>query len=355
MKVLYLTKYSRNGASSRLRSYQYFSYLENEGIIVTVKPFFNENYLKQLYAKNKLSKLVLTQFYFKRFTVLFSIFRYEIIVIEKEIFPYFFSWFERLFFLLNIKYIVDYDDAIFHNYDLNTNKLVRFFLKNKIETVMKCSTCVLTGNNYLAAKAKQSGALKIVDFPTVIDIKNYTPKHYGKLKNKVVIGWIGSPTTFKYVKNIAPLLSRLYELHPFELHIIGAEERLDFIGTVKYPKWSEQNEVTLLSNIDIGIMPLEDTLWEQGKCAYKLIQYMGCGLPVVASSIGMNKEVIEDNRNGFLVNNDNDWIEKLSVLIKNARLRKEFGEAGRKKIELEFSLELNAQKLIPLLKDVSRK
>lgn len=355
MKLLYLTKYSRNGASSRLRSYQYFPYLEKEGILVTVKPFFDEKYLKQLYSEKFISKLRLSKFYFKRFIALFSVYRYDALVIEKELFPYFFSWFERLFFLLNIKYIVDYDDAIFHNYDLNSNKLVRFFLKNKIETVMKYSACVLAGNDYLAGEAKQSGALTIIDFPTVIDVKNYKVKRYSTLKNKVIIGWIGSPTTFKYMKNIAPLLSKLYELHPFELHIIGASEKLDFKGTIKYPKWSEEDEVALLSNIDIGIMPLEDTPWEQGKCAYKLIQYMGCGLPVVASAIGMNKEVIDDNSNGFLVNNDNDWIDKLSILIKDARLRKEFGEAGRKKIERDFSLEVNVQKLIPLLKNAGRK
>lgn len=354
MKVLYLTKYARNGASSRLRSYQYFSLLQKEGITITVKPFFDENYLIQLYSKKRISKLSLSKFYFKRFLVLFSVYQYDTIVIEKELFPYFFSWFERLFFFLKIKYIVDYDDAIFHNYNLNRNKLVRFLLKNKISNVMKYSDYVLAGNDYLSDEAKKAGATKVVYFPTVISINNYKIKAFDHNIDKVKIGWIGSPSTFKYVQSIEKKLTALNEFSPFELHIIGATEKLNFNGTVKYTSWSEEDEIDILLKLDIGIMPLQNTPWEQGKCAYKLIQYMGCGLPVVASSVGMNKDVVDDNCNGFLVNHDDEWIEKLNILINDAKLRQEFGNAGRKKIERMFSLELNVQKLIPLLKNASR-
>jgi len=355
MNVLYLTKYCRNGASSRLRSYQYFSLLNEKGFSVTVKPFFDENYLNQLYSNINTSKISLANLYFKRFSTLFTIYKYDSIVIEKELFPYFFSWFEKILFILNIKYIVDYDDAIFHNYDLSDNKFIRFFLKNKIANVMKYSDCVLAGNTYLASKAVQSRATKVIVFPTVIDINKYKTKECFKDKNKIVIGWIGSPTTFKYVKSIAPILSKLNKMHPFELHIIGVAEKLDFNGIVKYIKWSEVDEVNLLSKLDIGIMPLENTPWELGKCAYKIIQYMGCGLPVVASSIGANKEVIDHGKNGFLVENEKDWIEKLILLLNDSHLRKQFGEDGRKKIERKFSLHNNLQKLILLFKDGSAK
>lgn len=354
MKVLYLTKYARNGASSRLRSYQYFNHLEKNDIAVTVKPFFDESYLNDLYTNKKQSKLIVLNYYLKRFITILSVYRYDTIVIEKELFPYFFSWFERLFYLLKIKYIVDFDDAIFHNYDLNNNKLIRLFLKNKIKNVMKYSCCVLAGNDYLSSEAKKAGAPKVVYFPTVININNYKVKSYDNNINIIKIGWIGSPSTFKYVKSIEAQLIALNEFNPFELHLIGATEKLNFNGTVKYPKWSEKDEVDLLLKIDIGIMPLQNTPWEQGKCAYKLIQYMGCGLPVVASSVGMNKDVIDDNCNGFLVNHDDEWIEKLNILINDAKLREEFGSAGRKKIERMFSLELNVQKLIPLLKNARR-
>lgn len=355
MKVLYLTKYSRNGASSRLRSYQYFPLLEKEGIAVTVKPFFDEYYLNTLYAKKKISKFKLATYYLERYFVLFSINKYDKVVIEKELFPYFFSWFEKLLSLLNIKYIVDYDDAIFHNYDLSPNKLIQFFLKNKIENVMKYSDCVLAGNDYLFQKARNSGARRIITFPTVIDMVKYESIPQKKPNDKVIIGWIGSPSTFKYVKKLSNVFKALTEEIPFEIHIIGANEVLHFQGSIHYLQWSESTEVGMIANMDIGIMPLENTPWELGKCAYKLIQYMGCGLPVIASSIGMNNEVVEDGVNGFLVENDAQWIDKLTILLKNAQLRKQFGTHGREKVEKDYSLQNNIQKLIPLLRDGNRK
>lgn len=355
MRVIYLTKYSRNGASSRLRSFQYFPFIEKEGIDVTVKPFFDEDYLKLLYGKKKISKLKIANYYLKRFLVLFSFYKYDKIIIEKELFPYFFSWFERILFFLNINYIVDYDDAIFHNYDLSNNKLIQYFLKNKIGDVMKFSNCVLVGNDYLAEKAKLSGAKKIIHFPTVIDINKYKLKDYAITNDKIIIGWIGSPSTFKYVKNLKNVFANLKDVCPFEIHIIGASEEFVFNGLAHYYKWSELEEVAIISKFDIGIMPLENTPWELGKCAYKLVQYMGCGLPVVASSIGMNTEIINEGENGFLVENEMEWIEKLTLLLKDANLRKQLGRNGRKKIEQEYDIQRNIQKLIPLLKDGTEK
>jgi glycosyltransferase involved in cell wall biosynthesis len=338
MKVLYLTKYSRNGASSRLRSYQYFPILEANGIAVTVSPFFDEDYLISLYSGKKIRKLKLIQFYFKRFYILFSIYKYDQIVIEKELFPYFFSWFEKILYLLKVKYIVDYDDAIFHNYDLSNSKLISFFLKNKINNVMKYSGCVVAGNSYLAERAKFSRSKKIVILPTVIDANLYLPKiNYDS--SKVIIGWIGSPSTFKYVKNYSSVFSKLLKNPNVELHIIGATENLGLGNQVKYLKWTEESEVSLITQFDIGIMPLENSQWELGKCAYKLIQYMGCGLPVVASAVGMNKEVVDDGINGFLVETEEQWLDKLSLLIENSILRKEFGDKGRIKVASDYSIE----------------
>lgn len=350
MKVLYLTKYSRNGASSRLRSYQYFPFLEAKGIQVTVSPFFDEEYLTNLYSGKRIAKRKLFKYYLNRFFKLFSIYKYDRIVIEKELFPYFFSWFEKILGLLNIKYIVDYDDAIFHNYDLSTNKLILFLLKNKINNVMKHSGCVVAGNSYLAERAKDSGAKKILLLPTVIDVDLYRAKtNYAS--SKIVIGWIGSPSTFKYVKSCKAVFSKLFPKHHIELHIIGATEDLGLGTNIKYLKWTEECEVDLISQFDIGIMPLENTPWELGKCAYKLIQYMGCGLPVVASAVGVNKLVVDDGMNGFLVQVEEQWIDKLTQLIEDAALREQFGKRGRAKVEAQFSVQKNSTVLLSFLID----
>jgi glycosyltransferase involved in cell wall biosynthesis len=350
MKVLYLTKYSRNGASSRLRSYQYFPFLEDEDIAVTVRPFFNEDYLTRLYAGKKTSLLQFLGFYINRFFVLFSIYKYDRLVIEKELFPYFFSWFEQLLSFFKVKYIVDYDDAIFHNYDKHSNKIIRFFLKNKISNVMKNSHCVIAGNKYLAKKAQDSGAKKIKLLPTTIDLKRYQSKENFK-ESPIVIGWIGTPSTFKYVKKFEPIFLKLNKIFDIELHIIGAKEENQKCKGIKFFDWSEDDEVAFISKFDIGVMPLDNTPWELGKCSYKLIQYMGCGIPVVASAIGMNKEVVVNGENGFLVKDENEWLGKLSELLLDQNLRIAQGAKGRAIAEEKYSLQNNFYTLVSLLKD----
>ncbi len=350
MKVLYLTKYSRNGASSRLRSYQYFPLLENDGIEVSVSPFFDEEYLELLYAKKPISKIKIASFYLNRLKKLFTIYSYDKVIIEKELFPYFFSWFEKLLFVFNVKYIVDYDDAIFHNYDLHPNKIVRFLLKNKIGNVMKYSNKVLAGNDYLATKAKISRAKRITILPTAIDMELYDTKSQNK-SNKIIIGWIGSPTTYKYVENSIPILNVLALKYDFELQIVGAKKEPLTNGFIKYIPWKEETEVELISRFDIGIMPLENNLWELGKCAYKIIQYMGCGIPVVASDVGMNKEVIVNGENGFLVTTEKEWMDALGKLIEDENLRIFLGQNGKKIATNNYSTQVNYKKLYAILSD----
>jgi len=350
MKVLYFTKYSRNGASSRMRSYQYFPLLKKNRIEVTVSPFFDEEYLVHLYAKKPISKLKVASFYLNRFKKLFSIYKYDRIIIEKELFPYFFSWFEKILFFLNIKYIVDYDDAIFHNYDLHPNKIIRYLLKNKIGNVMKYSSQVLAGNNYLATKAKISGAKKITIQPTSIDFELYSSTI--KIKSdKLIIGWIGSPTTYKYIEKMISLFNVLAQKYDFELHIVGAKKEAINEGYIKYIPWKEELEVALISGFDIGIMPLENTQWELGKCSYKIIQYMGCGIPVVASAVGMNKEVIVNGKTGFLVTSEKEWMDTLGKLIEDQDLRINLGQNGKKTATNNYSTQVNYKKLYAILSD----
>lgn len=338
MKALYLTKYTRKGASSRLRSFQYFPLLSVDGVNITVKPFFDDIYLEKLYQGKKQSSLKILKYYVLRLFLLFSVGRYDIVVIEKELFPYFFSWFERLLNFLGVKYIVDYDDAIFHNYDLNKNRVIRFLFRNKIKSVMKNSKCVVAGNSYLARRAIEAKAEKVAIVPTVIDTNNYVKKTNYQA-DKIIIGWIGSPSTFKYVKSLFPLFDELVEKYDCKIHFVGAKDESEIsYKNIEYIRWTEETEIELISKFDIGIMPLDNSPWELGKCSYKLIQYMGCGVPVVASPVGMNIEVVEDGVNGYLANNDMEWKEQLEKLILNSSLRENFGKNGRKKVEDKYSL-----------------
>ena len=354
MKVLVLTKYSRMGASSRLRTMQYLPLLKNLGFQFTVKSLFDDSYLKHLYDHSSRSKLAVVNYYFIRLRTLLTIGKYDIVWIEGEVFPYMPALVEQLLFISGIKYIVDYDDAIFHNYDLSKNKFIKIFLSKKIDKVMKNSSCVIAGNSYLAERAKLAGAKQIKLIPTVVDHHKY--KKTSRLSRDILtIGWIGSPSTQRYVIDIATELQKIYKKHPFRLLLVGATSD----AYIHFPKldvdireWNEETEIESINDMDIGIMPLKDGPWEKGKCGYKLIQYMACGVPVVASDVGVNRSIIENEESGFLVNEKEEWVHLLLRLLESPALRHEKGENGREIVIKKYSIESQVTTLTEVLSKI---
>lgn len=351
MKVLFLTKYSRMGASSRLRSMQYVPLLKSKGFQVTVQSLFDDIYLANLYSDGRRSKLAMANYYLKRLYTLLKVRQYDIVWIEKEIFPYLPALVEQLLPLVGIKYIVDYDDAIFHSYDLSKSKFISFFLGKKIDKVMKNASCVIVGNNYLADRAVVAGARNVKLIPTVVNHNRYQQRQ--SLKNDVLtIGWIGSPFTQKYVVEILSELQEAYGQHPFRLLLIGAASDVHKLLPgldVDVRDWSEDTEVGLIGLMDIGIMPLIDNPWEKGKCGYKLIQYMACGVPVIASDVGVNKVIINDQQAGFVVNTKEDWLNVLLQLLRSSSLRHIKGTAGRDIVKQQYSIDSQAKNIIDVL------
>lgn len=350
MKVLFFTKYTRLGASSRLRTFQFIPHFEANNIQGEVSPLFNDQYLNNLYKKKGSSKWHVVTAYLKRFLRLFTMPKYDIIVIEKELFPFFPAFVEVLLSWMSVKYVVDYDDAIFHNYDTHDNKFIKKFLGNKISTVMKHSSLVVAGNNYLRDYAVKAGAKNIVVIPTVIDTDQYELKEQ-KNNNKVIIGWIGSPTSFHNLNIITPVLREICEAHEVKLHLVGSYGSIGLSEHEVILPWSEESEVELIKQLDIGIMPLKDDLWQKGKCGYKLIQYMGCALPVVGSPVGANDNIIQDGVNGFKPESAEEWKKALEILITNERLRHSMGEEGRKIVEESYSLTSAVAKWVDSLSD----
>lgn len=344
MKILYLTKYTRLAGSSRMRSYQYFPYLEKAGMQVTVKPFFDDAYLKDFYAGKKNISAVVKS-YVKRLGVLFSVLSYDRVVIEKEIFPFLPALAEWMLKLLRIQYIVDYDDAIFHNYDQSANPIIKNFLGNKIANVMRFSGTVVAGNQYLADYASRSGAKNIEIIPTVIDLERY-PVKQNTDADQCIVGWIGTKTTFE--KHLLPCKDWIKALQNQEpnirFHIVGITEDMDLGKNVKYIRWTEETEVAEILKMDIGLMPLQDSKWEKGKCAYKLIQYAACGIPGVASDVGMNREVAVPGETGILAAGEEEWIQAIQTLKSNTELRHQMGRNARKKVEERYCIQQTSTK-----------
>ncbi len=353
MKILLLSRYDSLGASTRLRSLQYLPYLRSHDIDVTVSPLFSNRYVKGIYQKKNNFYDVLLG-YIRRFLILCRLNAFDLVIIEKELFPFLPAVFERLLRLCNISYLVDYDDALFHRYNCHSSALVRGLLGKKIDVVMRNAAVVIAGNKYIAGWARQAGARNIEIIPTVVDMDRYQPG-CEKRNDVPVIGWIGTPLTSRYLKPLLPVFESLCKKTAVRIVAVGANSE-DFQGTlIDAVPWSEHTEIKSIQEFDIGIMPLPDSPWERGKCGYKLIQYMACGLPVVASPVGANNDIVCQAKNGFLAQNEFEWELYLEKLIMDVKLRSTLGRQGRLDVEDYYSLQVQARRLFSIIKKAAVK
>jgi glycosyltransferase involved in cell wall biosynthesis len=353
VKLLMLTKYGPLAASTRTWFHQYVSYLERAGIDVSISPLLDDDYLRRLYGGQPISKWSVLRGYLRRLRWLLRAGSFDLLWIQFELLPYLPAWAERWLSWRGIPYVVNYDDALFHRYDRSSNPLVRLLLSKKIATVMRHSALVIAGNAYLADYAHNAGASRVEQLPTVIDLERYTVKP-AQATDVLTIGWIGSLTTTPYLKLIEDALSILAKESPIRLLLVGAGPLSMDSVPVEQQQWTEATEVDSIHRMDIGVMPLEDTVWERGKCGYKLIQYMACGLPVVSSAVGVNTTIVDDGENGFLATTTDEWLATFRALRDSVELRQRMGMAGRRKVEARYNTDVTAPRLIHWLREVAR-
>lgn len=355
LSVLCLTKYPRNGASSRMRSFQYLPWLERAEIAITVAPFLTEKYVSDLQQGRK-NKLEVIRAYFRRLRHIVVSRNYDLVWIEYEALPWLPVWVEQFLLSSRVPYVLDYDDAVFHYYDKHRSSWVRKFLGNKHDILMRRAAMVCVGNEYLADRARQTGAKQVEVIPTVVDLERYSVLNENKMvyeeSGTPCVGWIGQRSTAAFLLPYVNLFELLAQEGVARFSAIGIDASA--IGsTMESISWSEESEVENVASFDIGIMPLSDGLFERGKCGYKLIQYMACGLPVVASPVGVNSEIVEHGVNGFLAETPEEWEIALRALLSDPELRKRMGKAGREKVEQLYSLQVTGPRLAALLKSVT--
>lgn len=349
LRVLALTRYGRKGASSRVRFEQFMPELEAVGINVQLAPLLRDEYLERLYARQGKSFRQIAVDYASRLALLLRVRQFDLLWIEKELFPDLPAWFEQILGYIGVTYVVDFDDAIFHNYDLSANPWRRLLAK-KIDKVMQGAALVVCGNQYLADRAVAAGANRVEVIPTVIDLKRYTVRSSASGET-LVVGWAGSAATVKYLDMATPALKALTAEYSVQLRVIGADFSAPGID-VDCRQWKENDEVRQIQEFDIGIMPLTDSPWERGKCGYKLIQYMACGVPVIASPVGVNATIVEDGVSGYLASNQKAWLDAFRGLASDSGRRVAFGTRGRKLVEEYYCLQVTAPRLAALFKVV---
>lgn len=355
MRVLVLSKYDRLAASPRVRYESYTRFLDKEGIRLEFAPLLGHRYLERMFAQKSPSVWRVIEAYTRRLITLFGVNRWDAVLIQYEIYPYLPAWIETALASLRIPYVVDYDDAIFHQYDQHRLRLVRKSLKSKIACVMQHSRAVIVGSEYLATYAKKYNRNTYL-IPSVVEFDRYRQKSIttsdSKTRSEFCLGWIGSPSSFKSFHLVEASLARLgaESAVPIRLITVGAPKiNIPNIHIDSRP-WVEQREIDDLLDMDVGLMPLADTPFYRGKCAYKLIQYMACGLPTVCSPVGANCQVV-NSETGLFASDSEAWLHAFRRLRDHPKFRHELGLGGRKRVKEKFSSESQAPKFIQALKD----
>lgn len=349
VRILFLPRYGPQGASSRYRIWQYIPLFERVGHEVEARPLLNDGYLAELYTTGRRGWCWLARGYASRMLGALSVRNFDLLICEHEIFPFLPAAVEKVFVSSNNRLIIDYDDAPYVKYKRWP------ILRNKIPRRLAAAAAVVTGNSHLAEYALRF-TRNVTIIPTVINLANYTHRNSEDASGAIRIVWIGTPVTAYLLQSLIPAFTRLQIKYPaVQFHFIGAGNGIDCSGLrAKILKWSEITETELISQCQIGVMPLGDTEFTRGKCGLKLIQYMACGLPVVASPVGVNCEIVEENKNGFLASTHDEWYEKLERLIRDTSLRKRLGKAGRATVTDRYTLELGFAKWLKVLETIQQ-
>lgn len=367
-KLLIIVDHRLNRSpSQRYRFEQYLNYFKSEGFEWELSEIISEKDDKLFYHPGNYFKkaFILLKSIFIRLNDLRRAKDFDIIFIQREALLLGSSYFEKQFFKKN-KVVFDFDDSIWLLDTSPENKKFEF-LKNPNKTKINIAHAhyVIAGNSFLANYARQFNPNTVI-IPTTIDSDFHIPKP--ELRNKVldsaltpkrddkkiVIGWSGSISTIKHFEIVIPALKEIQKKYPnqIEIHVIGQ-------GSYSHPEinvisknWSAKTEVDDLNSFDIGIMPLPNDEWVKGKCGLKGLSYMACGVATIMSHVGVNSEIIEHGKNGFLATNQQDWVNYLSELIENPDLRHKLGNSGRETVVKNYSVNANKVKYLEVLKSL---
>lgn len=333
----------------RFRIEQYIDFLEQNNYIIEFSPIMKAEENKFLYSSgNYLRKFrILLRSFWVRFLNLKDLRKgkYDLVFIYRDALMIGSVYFEKQFKKIGVPVIYDFDDAIWLNDVSDANK--RFsWMKNpdKTKKIISLSSVVTVGNDYLADYALRFNK-NVVVIPTTIDTNYHTPVNFKAESKEVCIGWTGSITTLKYFNSLTSVLTRIRDTYPnVKFCLIGDSKFENKEIGLQGIAWNLETEIVDLQQIDIGIMPLSDDEWAKGKCGFKALQYMAIEIPCVVSPYGVNSEIVEDGVNGFIASNEDEWFEKLSMLIESSDLRNRLGKAGRQTVIDRYSVDSNRTK-----------
>jgi glycosyltransferase involved in cell wall biosynthesis len=340
----------------RYRLEQWEPLLRERGVDITFAAFEDEELHALLYKPGMMPKKLqlVTRGLGRRLSLVRKVKEYDLVYILREAALLGPPVFERLIAQSGVPIIFDFDDAIFVSYRSPSNGYLSYLkFASKTKTICRIASHVMVGNPYLADYARQVND-RVTVIPTTIDTEKYrVPERNGKT-GPVVIGWTGSHSTVQHLDTMRGALKKLAEKESFRLRVIGTPAYECAPVNVEAMPWRAETELEDLSDIDIGMMPLPDDRWSKGKCGLKALQFMALGIPTICSPVGVNTDIIQDDQNGFIAATEDEWVEKLTRLLRSAELRQRLGHAGRVTVEEKYSAITQTPRVYEIFKSVLR-
>jgi len=342
----------------RLKYEQYFEHFRQNNIEVQVRPFISPRFQQMVYQKGRfLEKSFWTLWgYWKRFFLFFSLRRYDAVYVFLWVTPFGFTFFEWLYSVFSKKMIYDIDDLVYlADAKSNVNRIIAS-LKGRKKPIylMKHADHVITCTPYLDQFVRQYNQ-HTTDISSTINTDRYRPRtSYAIGNRKIVLGWSGSHSTSKYLRLLEPVFLKLKQKGlSFRVIVMGDENfSMEGIDMEALP-WKDTYEVEVIERFDIGLYPLPDEPWVYGKSGLKALQYMAIGIPTVAAAIGTNFRIIKNEETGFLVKDENEWVDRILQLASSEELRRRIGIAAAKEVEDHYSINANKDVYLSIIDQVT--
>ena len=220
----------------------------------------------------------------------------------------------------------------------------------KVRWLAQRADTVIAGNELLAEWLGRYSS-NVVVVPSLVEHRSIPVRQHTQ-GERVLLGWIGSPSTAPSLSRLREPLKALTSAHPdLQVELLAVGGRAPELPglRVREEPWSEESELAFLRTVDIGLMPLPDNAWTRGKCAYKALQYMAAGIPVVADDVGVSAKVVGHDEGGLIAADLSDWTALLAELADDPQLRARLGGGGRARVAKDFSVEMWAPRLAEIL------
>ncbi len=263
--------------------------------------------------------------------------------LNKELLP----GYATLELLLGKPLVADVDDAIW---------LTPPFGSSVARKLAQRADILVVGNDYLADWfGAYSANVHVV--PTAIDARIFQPARSKQKQDSVfTLGWMGSQGNLVYLESIEDSLTEFFRACPQSRLLVISDRKPSFAklgeDRVLFKPWNEKDEVTDLQAMDVGLMPLQDSEWAKGKCAFKMLQYMAMEKPVVVSPVGMNAQVLDMGNLGYAAASKDDWIAALVELYTHREQGRRMGIIGRQVVKATFDLPMISGKLATLFRSL---